>query len=234
MELFREGKFSYCILTPDYRDAALIVLARAFCSEPVCSAVGEVRPEMKTNLHDWVEFVDYWMDHCASNGLSVIALDVEKSRIAGVFIIRDLLMVPPGFHTKYTSDNKTLTPWMNFLWYMDAEATKKMPELGEVGKAIDLWFLGVLPEYRGNRIASHLTSSVLPMCADAGFKYANIEATNAFTSKAALSNKFTSVFSKKAADWLWKGSPVYSGANPPHGTWTFWVKELQTKKVEEG
>jgi len=39
--------------------------------------------------------------------------------VAGVFIVRDLLMKPEGFEEKYTSDKKTLTPWMNFLWWMD-------------------------------------------------------------------------------------------------------------------
>ena len=58
MELFREGKFSFRILTPEHHDAALIVLARAFCTEPMCSRVAEINPEMKTNLHDWVEFID--------------------------------------------------------------------------------------------------------------------------------------------------------------------------------
>ena len=61
---------------------------------------------------DWVEFVDYWMDHCSSNGLSVIAVDPKCNRVAGAFIVRDLLMIPEGFDKKYSSDEKTLTPWM--------------------------------------------------------------------------------------------------------------------------
>merc|ERR1712226_1015244 len=115
-ELFTEGKFSYHVLTPAHKDAAHAVLARAFCSEPACSDVAEVRPDMKTEYIDWLEFVDYWMDHCSTNGLSVVALDKENSRVAGVFIVRDLLMVPPGFDDKYKSETKTLSPWMGFLW----------------------------------------------------------------------------------------------------------------------
>lgn len=222
----REGGFAYHILTPKHRDAVLVVLARAFCSEPVCSAVADIRPEMKTEMVDWVEFVDYWMDDCSSNGLSVVALDEVNIRVAGAFIVRDLLMVPPGFKEKYSSDSKTLSPWMNFLWHMDAEATKKMPELGEQGKAVDFWFLGVHPDYRGNKIANHLTESVLPLVKKAGFKFGTIEATNAFTSKAALWNNFTSVHTEEAKEWLWRGEPLYTNAKAPHGTWTFWVKNL--------
>ena len=88
------------------------------------------------------------MEHCSTNGLSVVALDGENCRVAGVFIVRDLLMVPPGFEDKYKSDGKSLSPWMGFLWHMDREAIKKMPELGEPGKAVDLWLLGVHPDYR--------------------------------------------------------------------------------------
>ena len=179
--LFSEGRFSYHVLTPKYRDEALMVLSRAFVTEPVCSAIAEIKPEMKTHLHDWVEFVDYWMDHCCSNNMSVIALDAKHHRVAGVFIVRDLLMIPPGFDKKYSSDAKTLTPWMQFLWYMDAEATKVMPELAEKGAAVDFWFLGVHPDYRGHGIAKHLTRGVIPLAKKAGFKYATIEVSSIFS-----------------------------------------------------
>merc|ERR1712038_2007200 len=69
--LFTEGNFTYHVLTPAHKDAAHAVLARAFCSEPACSDVAEVRPDMETEYIDWLEFVDYWMDHCSTNGLSV-------------------------------------------------------------------------------------------------------------------------------------------------------------------
>ena len=79
-ELFTEGDFSYHVLTPRHKDAAHAVLARAFCSEPACKDVAEIRPEMETKFIDWLEFVDYWMEHCATNGLSVVALNRKDSR----------------------------------------------------------------------------------------------------------------------------------------------------------
>ena len=93
------------------------------------------------------------------------------------------MTVSPGFDEMYKSEKKTLSPWMGFLWHMDAEAIKKMPALGEPGKAVDLWFLGVHPDYRGNKIANFLTKGVMSILKTSGFKYATIEATNAFTSK---------------------------------------------------
>ena len=49
-ELFTEGKFTYHILTSAHKDIAHAVLARAFCSEPNCSALPEIRPEMETKV----------------------------------------------------------------------------------------------------------------------------------------------------------------------------------------
>ena len=60
----------------------------------------------------------------------------------------------------------------------------------------------------------------------AGFQYGTIEATSAFTSKAAEFNKFTPVYRIQAKDWLWKGQPHYTNAKQPHGEWVFWVKDL--------
>ena len=71
--LFKEGEFTFRILSKEYRDEALVVLSRAFCTEPVCDAIAEIDPKMKTSFLDWVEFVDYWMDHCSTNGMSVVA-----------------------------------------------------------------------------------------------------------------------------------------------------------------
>lgn len=231
--LFREGDFAYHVLTPKYRDEVHMVLSRAFCTEAVVDALGERVPEMKTTLADWVEFVDYWADHCSENGMSVVALDEKNHRVAGAFIVRDLLMVPEGFDEKYaTGSAKTLAPWMQFLWHMDAEATKRMPALGEPGKAVDFWFLGVHPDYRGNRIASFLTKACVPLARKAGFKYGTIEATSYFTSCAARRNGFKEVYSVDAKDWLYEGKPLYTTAKAPHGKWTFWVKDLQEEEGE--
>ena len=96
------------------------------------------------------------------------------------------------------------------------------------GKAVDFWFLGVHPDYRGNKIANFLTKGILPLVRAAGFKYGTIEATSAFTSKSAIFNNFKRVYEIEAKDWCgWKGEPLYTNAKSPHGVWTFWVKDIQ-------
>ena len=44
---------------------------------------------LKVGVHNWVEFLEYTMDHCIATGLSVIAVDVDNSRIAGVLLVKD-------------------------------------------------------------------------------------------------------------------------------------------------
>jgi len=87
----------------------------------------------------------------------------------------------------YKDTSKRLSPWMQFLWDLDAAAQvafepMKKPQPGEY---CDLWFLGVHPDYRGNGIANHLMRATLPLVKQHGFKYATIEATSAFTSNPA-------------------------------------------------
>ena len=115
----------------------------------------------------------------------------------------------------------------NINWDLDTEAMEKMPEVGEAGKSVDLWLLGVHPDFRGNGIANYLTKAVLPLIKKAGFKYAAIDAVNAFTSKAAEFNKFTEVHTIQASKWLWQGEPIFSKVKAPHGILTFWVKDLE-------
>ena len=100
--LFKEGEFTFRILSIEYRDEALVVLSRAFCTEPVCDAIAEIDPKMKTNFLDWVEFVDYWMDHCSTNGMSVVALrKLNNHKIAKYTKIVNMYYIFMSFHISY-------------------------------------------------------------------------------------------------------------------------------------
>lgn len=227
-ELYREGSLVYKVLTNAQRDATLVVLARAFCNEPACESLGEIRPEMKVSFVDWFEFVEYWMDHCSTNGLSIVAIDERNHRVAGAFLVRDLFFFPCEFLKTYNNDQKSLTSWMNFLLHLDREAQQVYPELSQakLGDACDLWFLGIHPDYRGLKIANHLMRLATQQVQNAAFQFATIEATSYFTSKAAAFNGFQSIVNIEAKDWLWKDKPLYINAPQPHGTWTFWIKKL--------
>jgi ribosomal protein S18 acetylase RimI-like enzyme len=209
---------SYKVLTPPFRDAACVMLARAFCNEP---NVGT-----KASFVDWVEFVDFWMDHCCQNGLSVVCIDENQHRLAGVFLVRDFTFFPKGFLARYTDAASNLTPWMQFLLHLDRVAQQKKVEL-TTDKVVDLWFLGVHPDYSGRKIANVLMRETLPLVRKAGFKWATIEATSFFTSQAARFNQFEPVVEIDSEDFVWLGQKVFTKTEKPHGRWIFWVKNLQ-------
>jgi len=53
---------------------------------------------------------------------------------------------------------------------------------------VDVWVRSIDPDDGGQGIANNLIKNILPLTKKAGFKYGTIEATSAFTSKAALFN----------------------------------------------
>ncbi|XP_065658207.1 uncharacterized protein LOC105850130 isoform X2 [Hydra vulgaris] len=224
--LLKKDNISIRVLELHHREEALKVLAEAFCTEPACADIAEFHPNLAASFSDWLEFVGYLIDYGCTNGISVVAIDDDANRIAAVYIVRDNMFVPCGFEEKYNSDEKSLTPWMNFQWYADKQALGLMPELAEPGKTADLWFLGVHPDYRGKKLSNELINCLLPLVKRAGFKYASIQATNAFTSKAAAWNKFEKIYSIHTKDWLWKGEPIFEHTKEPHVEWSVWVKLL--------
>lgn len=220
------------VLTPWHRDAVVMTLARAFESEPILSANADV------TLAEWLEFVDYWGDHCSQNGLSVVAVDETTHRVAGTLIVRDLAFFADGFLAKYAAAGAaaTLAPWMKFLLWLDAEAAKRAPVLasGQPGAGIDLWMLSVHPDYRGRGLANQLVRAAEGTIRDAGFRFATIEATSAFTSAAARLNNFVPLVNKQATDWLLDGKQAFPIAPAkPHGDWTFWLKDVQGGRTED-
>ncbi len=68
---------------------------------------------------------------------------------------------------------------------------------------------------------------IIPLVKKAGFKYAVIDATNAFTSKAAEFNNFSPIYKVLAKDVMWNGKPYYIHIKEPHGEWIYYVKNLE-------
>merc|ERR1712126_803143 len=162
-----------------------------------------------------------------------VNMDIVRKKITNTtakvkndLVTRDLVDFKQNFHLVSSPEPGSLSkPRSQECLVQSTEFTKVTKK--HRGKAVDFWFLGVHPEFRGNKIANYLTKAVIPLVKAAGYKYATIEATSAFTSKSAAWNGFTAVHEVQAKDWEWKGAPLYTNAEPPHGTWTFWVKNLQ-------
>jgi len=214
--LFKNGRFSYHVLTKEYRDQALVVLARSFSAEP----------GYDTSFIEYFEFVDLWIDHCVAKGMSVFALDEEACRIAGVFLVRDFNYIPEQLDEKYHANSTSpIVPWNRFATYVSDLATAKMPALHD-GKAVDLWYVGVLSDYRSNGIVNNLIKAILPLARKSGYKYATIEAMHSYTSKAASLHDFHLLCEADSTKWLWNGKPICSIKDSPLAICKFCVKNL--------
>merc|ERR1712215_657302 len=167
------------------------------------------------------------MDHCTSNGLSVMAVDTASGHVAGVLVVKDFQFTPPQFKETFQDDTMPLSYFMRFITDLDEKVTQKLPELTQEGKAADLWLLSVTPSYRGNKIAHSLVQAALSLVRKTGITYATIEAVSAFTSKAAEKNKFTALHREQAEDWTWEGENYYRNTKQPHGLITFWIKNMR-------
>ena len=147
--------------------------------------------------------------------------------MAGAVITKNYQTSPDGFEEKYSSDDKSLTPWMQSTHDMEKIAFEKMPDLcADLGKTVEVWLMGVHPDYRGNKIANSLMREIVPICKKAGCKYVTMQAGSYYTAKAATTNNFFEVFSFQAKDWLWKGEPLYAQTKAPHEKWSFFAKLL--------
>lgn len=109
---------------------------------------------------------------------------------------------------------------------LDEEATKKMPELTEPNKTVEMVFLGVHSEYRGKNIANNLVRLSLPVIKAAGYTYASLIATSYFSSRVSEKNGFTSIHEIDVRSLLWKGGKTLQNMKEPHGHYKYWVKKL--------
>ena len=64
---------------------------------------------------DWLEFHNYWMEHCVENGMSVMAINKADARLAGVMTVRNMDYMNPEFDKKYSDPAHPLTPLLALL-----------------------------------------------------------------------------------------------------------------------
>lgn len=215
----------YDVVRPSHRQGVLAVLTRAFVNEPSTAGQSIGRP----GYAQWRRFTEMFMDECSTNGLSIMALDGRDGEtVAGAFINRDFLRPPnPGF-SAFIADPSPFGPIARALESIDEAWFARHPEIdrSETGRVADLWMLGVHPDYRGHGIASVLTRHSLDRVARAGFEYAVIECTGAFSQRVMEAAGCTAVFELPYADFLWKGEAIFKAVPPPHTKWVIYEKKL--------
>jgi GNAT superfamily N-acetyltransferase len=130
------------------------------------------------------------------------------------------------FH--FIADPSPFGPIVSALEVIDEAWFAKHPEVdrSETGRVADLWMLGVHPDYRGHGIASELTRLSLERVARAGFEYAVVECTGAFSQRVMEAAGCTAVFELPYADFLWKGEAIFKDVPAPHCKWVIYEKKL--------
>ena len=220
-------EFDYRILTMEQRDATMIVMSRAFCTQPLSLALPGTR-----KVTDTVQVFDWYMDECVKRQLSMIAIDTCSHRVAGACLLRD--------HTWRPQCEEYLKQWVEnkerptaavtgAVLHAEKMACNKLPILEKCqdGDVIDIWCVGVHPDYRGRKIASNLIAQTIDLAKRTGYRYAVIVGISAHTSKIAERSGFTLLVRYDArTEYLWEGVPVFAAVEQPHGFVDIWVLEL--------
>lgn len=223
MELDTRDGITYRLVQSHHRRAVVDVIARAFVDEPATAHCTSGRP----SLDDWVTVTDFFMDECVANGLSLVAMDGDN--VAGAFINRDFFNpLPPGLG-EYVAEPSNLAPGIAAIDAIDAAWIERRPEIDrtQLGRVVDLWMGGVYPAYRGRQIFNHLTDLSLQVVTEAGFDYAVIEATGAFSQAAMDRAGCQAVYSLPYTEFLWRGEAVFQNVPPPHSKWVIYEKKLR-------
>jgi GNAT superfamily N-acetyltransferase len=222
-----EENIVYQILTPPHRDAAAIVIARAFCMEPLGSSL----PWTPT-LSYYLNGIDHWIDHCATNGASVIAIDTAQHRIAGVCINRDRqwkqVATSPEYEAWYKNPNRQTYPISVILNDVCKQAENAAPVLQNesLGVCMDLYVLAVHPDYRGKGIACSMARICEPLVKELGFRCHTIGATSIFSARVGTKLGFSKLVEVDARGYEVDGKKVFENVKEPHGLVTYWIKEF--------
>ncbi|MCP3953174.1 MAG: GNAT family N-acetyltransferase, partial [Desulfobacterales bacterium] len=96
----------------------------------------------------------------------------------------------------------------------------------QTGRVADLWMLGVHPDYLGRGIASRLARLSLEQVAQAGFEYAIVECTGAFSQHAMQAAGCNPVYELPYTDLFWNGEAVFRNVPAPHTKWVIYENKL--------
>jgi GNAT superfamily N-acetyltransferase len=226
MILAKRKEIVYRTVEPQHRDAVLAVLTEAFVNEPSTAGCSLGRP----SYDQWHRFTDFFMDECIANGLSVAAFDEDNGQtVAGAFINRDFLRpLPPGLET-FIQDPSPFAPIVETLVTIDEAWFAQHPEIErtEIGRVADLWMLGVSPVYSRRGIASQLTELSLRRVRQAGFEFAIVECTGAYSQRTMERAGCACISELPYTKLIWKGQAVFRNVAEPHSKWAIYEKDLQ-------
>lgn len=217
--LLRQDNMIYTVLTPRFETQAYDIVSDSFADEPAgihCETNREIR------VPQWRQFAGFFSKECASNGNSIVCIDSTNGNVAGVFWVRDFMNdLPDGFTV---DDLPCIAPVVGVLVSLDDSYHAMRPDLKR-GECVDLWMLGVSPNYRRRGIAANLTTIARDWVSNMGYKYICLEASGGFSAKCAEKAGFRSVVTKVYVE----ENPIFEGMPLEHQKMQFFELELPNK-----
>ena len=130
-------------------------------------------------------FAGFFADECASNNSSIVCFDSSIGKVAGVFWVRDFMLDLPDDFLKSVENLTCIAPVVEVLTKLDNSYHELRPNL-QVGECVDLWMLGVSPDYRKRGIAGNLTTVAMDwVVCQKDFSYVVLEASGGFSANCA-------------------------------------------------
>jgi len=206
--IHEDGGFRYAVATEEFGDAIVAVLSESFSREPMSAALGLTALDLEP-------LVARFVPECTTNGLSVIAVPVDRpDTLAGVFICRDFKSPMPK---DIAEDFPWFSPIVEALSMVDKAYEAKRPGL-MLGEVVDLWMVGVPPisRFAKRGIASTLFRVSAELGRVRGFKRCVTECTGDYSQMAARKSGFQERARLSYRDFRFEGRAVFAGIEAPH------------------
>lgn len=201
----------YEYMTSETISEAARVLTRAYFSDPKTRVSFEVEDDDYKGFEQ--KFIDFPRSICEiitspEASPAIIARDIETKEIIGVVVVSERFTpinsqgVPFSPTVRWPEQ---FEPLIKIVEMLNAEILKAQPHLNSQN-TVHLFIQGVVPEYRGKKIALRLANFLLAACRQSGFEYAVGEA-----STAATQNYFQNYFGFKVVSTIDYSTFEYNG-----------------------
>lgn len=205
MMLMCKNAITYSVLSAEHADEAAEVIARGFVDEPGLAAYVSA-PQQRLEI--WRRFVSLFKDECASNGLSIMAVDNTSSQMVGCLYVRDYRSPLPVGITE--GPCRAMKPLIGVLEVADKQYEAVRPHL-QLGDCVDFWMGSVLCEHRRKGIANALVEAGVQHMTAFSFKYIIGECTGAYSARTLLKSGFV-----KRAGALYRSCDYPADVPAPH------------------
>ncbi|XP_008552666.1 uncharacterized protein LOC103574885 [Microplitis demolitor] len=198
------GKIAYKLLTEDNVESALEIQQKSMCDENVAIGVGLFEEEGAPESMKFV-FREVIKDNC-----TVVAVDTETDEVVAVSFNKLHVQSKDNeidFLEKVIQNHVKKHSALALIQFLDdAESKINIFEKYDVSAAMEIFYIGTDPNYRGRRIGQEILGASLALAND--LKNPKNESK---VKPEAVFGVFTSNYSQRLAecynfDWLWTAS----------------------------